>query len=225
VFAGVVALAGGLWLWRASSDVRAEIAAGRNPAEAIVNRFGAPVVEGILKSEALLPAGVRGQINQAFDESADQRLSLAGQWMLQQAAANNGRLPDTLAGFGKNAAPPASPTSSAPSAASVPSASPATSAFPTPSAPPTQPGTSDSGPAMPDIALMMGGLDLSAFGGLITRGLKPVPGMDTANPPETVILHYARPLADGTVPAFLLNGSTVRLQPGDPRLATLALEK
>ncbi|OAM89240.1 DUF4190 domain-containing protein [Termitidicoccus mucosus] len=216
-------VSGGLWIWRTSSGIRDDIAAGRDPAEAVVSRvapavskLGEPLVKGIMKSEALLPAGVREQINTALDESADQRLSLAGQWLLQQAAANGGCLPGTLDGFGKNALGSLGtqlPGGAAPAA-------------------PAQPGDA-AGAALPGgmplpasgMASALGGLDLSMFSSILTRGLAVVPGLTTALPPDTVALHYTKPLADGTVPVFLLGGETARLQPGDPRLAGLALEK
>jgi hypothetical protein len=220
----VSTVSGGLWIWRASSGIRADIAAGRDPTEAVVSRIapavsklGEPLVKGIMKSEAILPAGVREQINTALDESADQRLSLAGQWLLQQAAANGGRLPGTLDGFGKNALGSLG--------AQLPGG-----AFPAPAgaiggtaAAGTQPAAAT--PAQPDAANPFASLDLSMFSSLLTRGLAVVPGLTTAMPPGTVALHTARPLADGTVPVFLLNGETARLQPGDPRLAALKLEQ
>lgn len=70
----------------------------------------------------------------------------------------------------------------------------------------------------------LAGLDLSAFATCLTRGIAVVPGLTTAGAGETVALHYTKPLADGAVPVFLLNGSTARLQPGDSRLAALNLD-
>ena len=208
LLAGIAAIAGGLWVWRATSDIRADIAAGKDPTAAIVNRLGGPLTETLLKSEALLPENVRAQIDTALDNAADERLSLTGQWLLQQAAENNGKLPDTLADFGKKGPP-----------------LPALPALPAQTPLPAQAASSASGQASPLAGLDFSQLDLSQFSSFITRGLIVVPGLTTTMPPDTVAVHYSKPLADGSVPVFLLNGSTARLQPGDPRLAALKLEK